>query len=96
MTYKQALKKAHKELQNKNGQEQIQYCLEKTGEDWNSLPLRYKYGMMFKREKYLKPVSGGSMDYAQNEFVERTRVTKVDVPLTFTDANVKLVMSKTI
>jgi tRNA(His) 5'-end guanylyltransferase len=89
---------SHKELQNKNGNEQIQYCFEKTGEDWNTVPNRYKYGILIKREKFLKPVvfaeSDGTMDYSQNEFVERTRITNASVPLMFTDANVNMIMSK--
>lgn len=89
---------SHRELQGLNGLEQVQYCLEKTGKDWHKIDNRYKYGILVKREKYLKPVAmseGGTMDYSQNEFVERTRVVQASVPLTFTDANVRMIMTKT-
>ena len=46
----------HKELQKKNGEEQIQYCLEKTGKDWNQIEDRFKYGVLIKKELYKKPI----------------------------------------
>ena len=47
---------SHKELQNKNGEEQILYCLEKTGKDWNQIEDRFKYGVLIKKELYEKPI----------------------------------------
>jgi len=86
---------SHKELQNKNGKEQREYTLEKTGEDWNEIDDRYKYGILVKKEIYLKPVDGGSMDYSQNEFVERSRTVVFSENLsTFSDESVQLIMRK--
>lgn len=47
---------SHKELQKKNGEEQIEYCLEKTGKDWNEIEERFKYGILIKKELYEKPI----------------------------------------
>lgn len=85
---------SHKELQNKTGLEQVQYCKEKTGEDWELIEDRYKYGILVKKERYLKPVSGGSMDYAQNEFVQRSRIVTYSEKLVFSDNAVDKVMRK--
>lgn len=43
---------SHRELQNLTGQEQVAYCLEKTGRDWEKVEDRYKYGILVKREQY--------------------------------------------
>jgi len=86
---------SHKELQHKNGLEQAQYCKEKTGKDWETVSDRYKYGILFKREKYLKPVDSASMDYAQNDFVERSRVVSWSEKITsFSEEDVKMIMRK--
>jgi len=85
---------SHKELQNKTGLEQVQFCKEKTGKDWELIEDRFKYGILVKKEKYLKPVSGGSMDYAQNEFVERSRIKTYSEKLIFSDEAVNKIMRK--
>jgi len=85
---------SHKELQNKTALEQVQFCKEKTGKDWELIEDRYKYGVLVKKEKYLKPVFGGSMDYTQNEFVERSRVVTYSEKLTFSDKAVQKIMRK--
>ena len=86
---------SHKELQNKTGPEQVQYCLEKTGKDWNDVENRYKFGILVKKEKSLKPIPEGTMDYGQSEFVERSRVISFSQELTsFSDKNVQLIMAK--
>lgn len=43
---------SHKELQKLTGEEQVQYCLEKTGKNWVEVEDRYKYGILVKREQY--------------------------------------------
>lgn len=43
---------SHKELQRLTGEEQVKYCLEKTGKDWGEVEDRYKYGILVKREQY--------------------------------------------
>jgi len=85
---------SHKELQNMTGLEQVQFCKEKTGEDWNLVDDRYKYGILIKKEYFLKPIEGGNMDYSQGEFVQRSRVISWAQHMTFSDENVKLIMAK--
>jgi len=94
MTYEQALKKAHKQLQGLTGQEQVQLTKEVTGNDWESVDDKYKYGILVKKEIYLKPVQGGTMDYNQNEFVERSRIVTFAEHLTYSEEAVKMVMAK--
>ena len=48
---------SHKSLLNKNGEEQIAYCLETTGNDWNVIKPSYKFGTFIKKEEYKKFVS---------------------------------------
>lgn len=40
---------SHKDLQNKSGDEQIKFCEETTGEKWDILPSKFKYGTFVKR-----------------------------------------------
>jgi len=85
---------SHKELQNKTGLEQVQYCKGKTGKNWDDISDAFKYGIFVKKERYLKPVSGGSMDYAQNEFVQRSRVKTYTEKLVFSNDTVDKIMRK--
>ena len=85
----------HKKLLNKTGQEQVQFCKEQTGHDWELIEDYLKYGTFIKKEQYLKPISSGAMDYNQNEFVERTRLIRFAKKLTtFSDDNVDLIVRK--
>lgn len=88
MTYDQALKKAHKELQNKNGEEQVEYCKNKTGKDWNEIEDRYKYGTIIKKEIYTKEVDN-------DVSVQRSRIVEFSQPLsTYSEENVSLIISQ--
>lgn len=42
----------HKDLLNKNSDEQVAYCKLKTGKDWNALSGKYKYGRLVYRTTY--------------------------------------------
>lgn len=42
----------HKELLNKNADEQVAYCKLKTGKDWTELQGKYKYGRLVYRTTY--------------------------------------------
>lgn len=42
----------HKELLNKNADEQVTYCRIKTGKDWTELQGKYKYGRLVYRTTY--------------------------------------------
>ena len=43
---------SHKDLLNKNSDEQVEYCNLKTGNDWNALNGKYKYGRIVYRTTY--------------------------------------------
>ena len=43
---------SHKDLLNKNSDEQVEYCNLKTGNDWNTLNGKYKYGRIVYRTTY--------------------------------------------
>ena len=47
---------SHKQLFKKTALEQIQFCKEETGEDWNDIEDPYKYGIFIKKENYEKEV----------------------------------------
>ena len=66
---------SHQELQGKNGEEQIQYTLAKTGKDWNLIEDRYKYGALIKKELYQKPI-----DFRDLEYSDRSKYKKDDHP----------------
>lgn len=79
---------SHKELQNKNGEEQVEYCLNKTGKDWNEIADKYKYGTIVKKEMYTK-------DVGNDVTVQRSRIVEFSQPLsTYTDENVKMIVSQ--
>jgi tRNA(His) guanylyltransferase len=83
---------SHKELQNFNGLEQVEFCLNKTGKDWNNIDDRYKYGILVKRETYFKKVNN---DYSiENNRVERTRLVSFSKKLVYSTENVELILSK--
>lgn len=88
---------SHKQLQKKTGKEQVEFCKEKTGKDWETIDDRYKYGILVKKEKYLKIVE---MNQYQNATdvggVERTRVYSFSKHLTYSKENVELIMAKSI
>ena len=77
----------HKELLHKNGAEQIQYTLEKTGKDWNTIEDKYKYGTLVKKELYMKETDSGN--------VQRSRTKRIYQKFTeFSEENVKLICSQ--
>lgn len=77
----------HKELLHKNGAEQIQYTLEETGKDWNTIEDKYKYGTLVKKELYMKETDSGN--------VQRSRTKRIYQKFTeFSEENVKLICSQ--
>lgn len=93
----------HKELQNKNGEEQIKCCLEKTGHDWNSLEDKYKFGTLIKKELYDKPVEFRDLDYSnrskyntpEQPMCTRSRLVELYVSLNeFNTTNVQLIANQ--
>ena len=79
---------SHKSLLNKTGEEQVGYCLETTGNDWNKIEDKYKYGTFIKNESYVKETENGT--------APRTRLVEVAQKLTFSDENVEFLLSKVI
>lgn len=91
----------HKALLNKNGPEQIAFCLSETGKDWHDIEDRYKYGILVKKETYLKAASRPSDLPTGAEVlsmpVQRTRIKSWSEKLTtFSDEKVDMVISKTV
>ena len=93
----------HKELQGKTGKEQVEYCLEKTGNDWDKINDMHKYGTFIKKELYDKTTikseyTKGDIIIPQEEVtVQRTRICTFSEKLTsYSDENVKLIMTKVI
>ena len=88
---------SHKELQGKNGKEQIAYTIEKTGKDWHDIQDRYKYGIFVKKERYDKVVEvlPGISDSVGEEVktVERSRFVTYSIPMSdYSQDNINFVM----
>ena len=88
---------SHKSLLNKTGTEQVEFCLEQTGKDWNKVEDKYKYGVFTKKESYQKDIS--NMEKVQ-VFTDVTTVTRTRIKsftmadLKFSEENVDLVIRK--
>jgi tRNA(His) guanylyltransferase len=50
---------SHKSLLNKTADEQLEYTYSNTGEDWNKIEDRYKFGILTKKSQYLKELPDG-------------------------------------
>lgn len=88
---------SHKSLHGLSGKEQVEFCLEKTGEDWEQVQDRYKYGILVKKEKYLKITEFNEFQKATNVGgVERTRIKSWAQHLTYSKENVKMIMEKAV
>ena len=74
---------SHKELLNKNSDEQVEYCNLKTGNDWNTLNGKYKYGRIVYRTTY--PVQTINPKTNEPITVMRSQYSSwiVDRPFTF-------------
>jgi len=94
---------SHKELQNMSGKEQVEFCKNKTGHDWEEIEDRYKYGILVKKEKFFKDIeiSNDKRDSTDGTggkslTVERTRIKSWSQKLNFSNENVEMIMSKVI
>lgn len=85
---------SHKELQGKTGLEQVEFCKEKTGKDWNDIDDKYKYGVLVKKELYTKDVTSDHPNAMKQKIVQRSRMISWAQHLTYSDDNVKLIMRK--
>lgn len=74
---------SHKDLLNKNSDEQILYCKLKTGNDWNTLNGQYKYGRLVYRTTYpmqtINPKTGERVNVIRSQYSSWI----VDSPFTF-------------
>lgn len=74
---------SHKDLLNKNSDEQILYCKLKTGNDWNALNGQYKYGRLVYRTTYptqtINPKTGEKVNVIRSQYSSWI----VDSPFTF-------------
>jgi tRNA(His) 5'-end guanylyltransferase len=70
----------HKKLLNKTSKEQTDFCLKETNKDWNKISNSYKYGVLIKKEFYVK-----------NNSVVRTRFRTFSKKFCFSTENVELV-----
>lgn len=91
---------SHKKLQNLTGLEQVELCKKETGKDWATIEDKYKYGILVKREYYMKECSVYNKDSGISgernvEQVQRSRITSWAEHLVYSDDNVQLIMSKT-
>ena len=63
---------SHKDLLNKNSDEQIAYCKLITGNDWNTLSGKYKYGRLVYRTTYptqsINPKTGESINVIRSQY----------------------------
>ena len=86
----------HKELQNLNGNEQIKLCKEKTGEDWNQLPKRYKYGIFIKRDEVETDIPDEYKKFHNNRSkkVKRVKFSSFYFKLNYSKKNINFIMSK--
>ena len=71
----------HRELQGKNGEEQILYCLEETGKDWNQIEDRFKYGVLIKKELYLKEIENKYSSHNSQANCTRSRLVQASIPM---------------
>ena len=74
---------SHKDLLNKNSDEQVEYCKLNTGNDWNALNGKYKYGRIVYRTTY--PVQTINPKTNEPITVMRSQYSSwiVDKPFTF-------------
>lgn len=76
---------SHKELHGLSGDKMIVLCLER-GHDFNSIDPKYRFGVMIKKENYVKEVENG-------DSCQRTRFITVSHDWTFNSDNINYVLS---
>ena len=78
---------SHNSLLNKNGVEQVEFCKETTGKDWETIEDKFKFGILVKRESYTKITENGP--------VERTKIVTWSEALTsFSIEKVDMIVRK--
>lgn len=85
---------SHKELQNMNSEEQIQYTLEKYNQDWNTIEDKYKFGYLIKKELYTKDID---IHAGEQETCVRSRLNRLSIPMnTYSQELVDLITIKSV
>jgi len=87
---------SHKELKNKNVEDQIGYCKYKTGADWHDIPSRYKFGLFVKKTQYIKEAKEVP-EFSSNlckELVVRSKLETWSEKLEYSYEKVELFCSK--
>ena len=85
---------SHKELQNMNSEEQIQYTLEKYNQDWNTIEDKYKFGYLIKKELYTKDID---IHAGEQETCVRSRLNRLSIPMnTYSQELVDLIAVKSV
>ena len=74
---------SHKDLLNKNSDEQVEYCNLKTGNDWNTLNGKYKYGRLVYRTTYPEQTINPKTNEPITVIRSRYSSWEVDKPFTF-------------
>jgi tRNA(His) 5'-end guanylyltransferase len=77
---------SHKECQNKTSNELVEIC-EELGHFWSDIPDKYKYGILWKKETYLKQPENPEL-----EPCFRTRFIQIIKRLNYSDENVEMVL----
>lgn len=87
---------SHKSLLNKTGPEQINFCKETTGNDWDKIDDGYKYGFIVKKDLYEKEVDShninGSSD--RNTIIRNRIVIWSEKLTTFNPEKVEMIVRK--
>ena len=83
---------SHKSLQGKSGLEQVEYCKEQTGFDWNIIEDKYKYGIFIKKELFMKETFYEDWGDVKGQ---RSRTVEQSLAFTsFSEENVKYVLAQ--
>lgn len=85
---------SHKQLLGLTGEEQVEFCKNKTGKDWNEVDDKYKYGVFVKKELYEVPDRNPNGD--DNEgFVTRSRICVFTNKLTsYSEEGVEMIIGQ--
>ena len=73
---------SHKDLLNKNSDEQVIYCKLKTGKDWNTLSGQYKYGRLVYHTLYTTQTINPKTGEPANVIRSKYSPCPVDQPFT--------------
>jgi tRNA(His) 5'-end guanylyltransferase len=82
----------HKVLQGMTSEEIVTMCDSVLGHRWSDLPDKYKYGVIWKKESYMKDIPGEV--YKMDVPCIRTRFKEITTELIYSELNVDFVLCK--